>query len=620
MGRIHAQPRRPHYASAVTPILQPRPWSFVETVRVAVLACACGFAAAQPVPKAAEPAVLRVVFPVAESGFDPQVASDEYSANLCRAIFDPLYTYDYFARPVRLVPNTAAALPQIADGGRTYTIRVRPGIFFPPHPAFGGTPRELTAADYAYSIRRVADPKVRSYWLYLLEGRLAGLDGLLADARRTGAFDYDAPIEGLQVLDRFTLRLRFRDPDYGFQHWLTTNNFAAVAREVVEAKKDESNRVMEDPVGTGPYRLAEWRRSQRVVLEANPHFRDLRYPAPGADAADAAVARGLTGRRLPLTPRVEVTIVEEAQPRLLSFRRGDLDYVEVPTSISNTVLAGDTLLPELSSRGVRLHRTVDPALAFVFFNLDDPVVGGYSPERVALRRAITMARDRKTASAILAHGQATPANQLVPPPVPGHELAFAFTDPYDPASARALLDRFGYRDRDGDGWREQPDGSPLTLVKGSTNDAAARNSDELWKKNMDAVGLRIGFVKQTWPELNKLTENGKLMMWNLAWISSIPDADSFLSPLYSKNVGLSNDARFRLPAYDEAYDAARKLPPGAARLPYYRKMNELVTAWAPWIIDQYTFANILAQPWLRGYKQNPFLRHQWEYYAVGDRK
>ena len=166
---------------------------------------------------------------------------------------------------------------------------------------------------------------------------------------------------------------------------------------------------MEDPVGTGPYRLAEWRRSQRIVLEANPHFRDVRYPAPGADAADAAVARGLTGRRLPLTPRVEVTIVEEAQPRLLSFRRGDLDYVEVPTSISNTVLAGDTLLPELSARGVRLHRTVDPALAFVFFNLDDPVVGGYTPERVALRRAITMARDRKSASAILSHGQATPA-------------------------------------------------------------------------------------------------------------------------------------------------------------------------------------------------------------------
>ncbi len=587
---------------------------------LALLAFGCGLAAAQPAPGAPESKVLRVVFPVAESGFDPQAVFDEYSANLCRAIFDPLYHYDYFARPVKLVPNTAAALPQITDGGRTYTIRVRPGIFFPPHPAFGGKPRELTAADYAYSIRRMADPKLRSYWLYLLENRLVGLDEPLARARRTGAFDYDAPIEGLQVVDRYTLRLRFRDPDFAFQHWLTTIYFAAVAREVVEAKKDESNRVMEDPVGTGPYRLAEWRRSQRVVLEANPHFRDVRYPAPGADPADAAIARGLTGRRLPLTPRVEVTIVEEAQPRLLSFRRGDLDYVEVPTSISNTVLAGDRLLPELAQRGVRLHRTTDPALGFVFFNLDDPVVGGYTPERVALRRAITMARDRKSASAILSHGQATPADQLVPPPVPGHEPSFAFRDPYDPAAARALLDRFGYRDRDGDGWREQPDGSPLALAKGSTNDAAARNADELWKKNMDAVGLRIGFVKQTWPELNKLTENGKLMMWNLAWISSIPDADSFFSPLYSKNVGLSNDARFRLPAYDEAYDAARKLPPGPARTAYYRKMNELVVAWAPWIIDQYTFANILAQPWLEGYKQNPFVRHQWEYYAVGERR
>ena len=561
---------------------------------------------------------IRVAFRVAESGFDPQAISDAYSADLCASIFDPLYTYDYFARPVRLVPNTAAALPEITDGGRSYTIRVKPGIYFAADPAFKGKKRELTADDYVYSIKRVFDPKVRSYWLYIFEKRLIGLDDVLARARKTGRLDYDAKIEGLQTLDRYTLRIRFKDPDYGFQHSLTTVNFSAVAREVVEAYKDPSNRVMENPVGTGPYRLAEWRRSQRVVLEANPDFRDLTYPAPGAgsEPGDVEIAKGLIGRKLPLTPRVEVSIVEEAQPRLLSFERGEADYLEVPVTLAKNVLDGAHLKPALARKGVVLHRQVEPSLAFTFFNLDDPVVGGYTPEKIALRRAIAMAYDRKTVVDVLSDGQALPATQPVPPPVPGHDPAHVPKDTYDLAAARALLDRFGYKDRDGDGYRELPDGKPLVIVKGSTPDAAARNADELWKKNLDAIGIRIKFLKQKWPELNKMSEAGQLQMWNLGWISGIPDADTFYSPLYSPNIGLSNDARLRSPEYDKTYEAARKLPDGPERYALYRKMNELVAAYAPWILGIYTYDNVLTQPWLMGYKQNPFLRNQWMYYAI----
>ena len=291
--------------------------------------------------------VIRTAFPVAESGFDPQAVSDAYSADLCAAIFEPLYRYDYFARPVRLEPAIAAALPEIADGGRTYTIRIKHGIRFTPDPAFNGKPRELVADDYVFAMKRVLDPKLRSYWLYILEHQLAGVDAVLADARKRGQLDYAAPIEGVRALDRYTLQLKFVHPNYGFAHWLTTINFVAVAHEVVDAYKDASNRVMENPVGYGPYRLAEWRRSQRVVLEANPDYRDVRYPEPaaGSDAADAAIAKGLAGRRLPLAKRVEVAIIEEAQPRLLAFQNGEIDYVSVPSSLAKNVLDGAKLKP-----------------------------------------------------------------------------------------------------------------------------------------------------------------------------------------------------------------------------------------------------------------------------------
>ena len=560
---------------------------------------------------------LHVAFPVAETGFDPQAIGDTYSDAICLAIFDPLYRYDYFARPVRLEPNTADGLPEITDGGRTYTIRVKRGIYFAADPAFGGKRRELTADDYVYSIKRVFDPKVRSYWLYLFEGNLVGLDEPLARARKSGRFDYDEKIEGLQALDRQTLRIRFRAPDYAFAWWLTTSSFAAVAREVVERYEDASNRVMEHPVGTGAYRLKSWTRGQRIVLEANPAFRDERYPAPpDGDAADAAIAKGLAGRRLPLAGSVDIAIVEEAQPRMLSFDRGELDYVSVPASLSTNVLDGDRLKPALAKRGIVLHRSPEPSLAFFFFNMDDPLVGGYEPAKIALRRAIAMAYDRVAGIRQLENGQAILADQPVPPGLFGHDRSIAVTLAHDPAAARALLDRFGYRDRDGDGYRETPDGRPLTIVKGSTTDASARASDELWKRSMDAIGIRITFLKNKWPELNKMTEAGQMMMWGLGWISNVPDGTPFYSYLVSRNIGTSNDARLRLPEYDRLYDRARVLPDGPERNDVFRKLNALIAAYAPWIVDDYPFRNDLAQPWLRGFKPNPFQRWQWAYYDV----
>jgi len=580
-------------------------------------ACAAVLAAIATFAHAADPAkVLRVEFRVAESTFDPQALSDNYSAQVVDAIFDPLYTYDYLARPAKLVTRTAAALPEITDGGRTYTIRVRSGIYFADDPAFKGQKRELTAADYVYSIQRIFDPKVRSYWLYLFENHLVGLDEVLAKARKNGALDYAAPIAGLTLVDRYTFRVRFNEPDYSFQHWLTTAQFAAVAREVVERYGDESRRVAEHPVGTGAYRLKSWTRGQKIVLEANPDYRDERYPAPPAgDAGAAEAAKNLTGQRLPLAGTVEISVLEEAQPRLLSFERGQLDLLELPPSLAANVLDSDGLKPRFGDKGVRLYRQVEPSMSFFFFNMDDPVVGGYTPEKIALRRAISLAYDRDAYTRTILNGQALPASQPVPPSVPGYERSLRPT-PYDPAAARALLDKFGYKDRNGDGYRELPNGKPLVIVRASTPDAAARASDELWKRCMDAIGIRMTDFKQKWPELNKMSEAGQLQMWGLAWITTIPDADSFYSNLYSKNIGTSNDARLRLAEYDRAYEAARRLPDSPERSALYRKMTDLVNAYAPWLLATYPYDNILAQPWVRGYRQHPFLRGQYRFYDV----
>jgi oligopeptide transport system substrate-binding protein len=585
-----------------------------RTFGVVTLAAALslGVAHAQPDMKK----VLRASFPTAETGFDPQAAGDIYSNAVNRVIFDALYKYDHLARPLKLVPNTAVALPEITPDGRTWTIRVKPGIFFADDPAFKGKRRELTAHDYVYAWKRVLDPRTRSNSLQIFEGRFVGSEAVMAKAREVGKLDYEVPIEGLQAIDRFTIRLKLNFADTELLSNLTTTATSAIAREVVEAYGDAATWVMANPVGTGPYRLKEWRRGQKIVLEANPGFREVRYPE-SSDSADKAIMAKLKGKRVPLVGRVEISIIEEGNPRLLTFEQREIDYVGVPVDLVWNVLDPPaTLKPRLAKQGIVLGRGVQPAITYVYFNMEDEVVGGYTPDKVALRRAVSMGYNAPEEINVIRQGQATPANQVVPPTVSGHNPNLPKRAIYDPAGARALLERFGYKDRNDDGFRELPDGKPLTLKLSSAPSAIERQFDELWVRSMNAIGLRVEFNKQKWPDLLKAARLGQLQMFQLGNFNTTPEGFGFLGLLYGGHAGFSNLARFKQPDYDKLYVQARGLPHGAEREAVMQKMGDLVNAYAPWNVTVFRYENVLVHPWVIGYKYNGYNQHPWTYFDI----
>jgi len=560
--------------------------------------------------------VLHVVFRTAETGFDPQAVSDLYSNYIVRVIFEPLFCYDFRARPHRIEPNTAVALPQPSADGKEWTIKVRPGIYFTDDPAFKGRKRELTAADYAYSWKRIVDPKTRSPHLELFDGKVVGMDALVAKARATGRFDYDAPVEGLQVVDRYTLRIKLNHPWFDIATNLTESGTAAVAREVIEAYGDGGGWAMANPVGTGPYRLKDWRRGQRIVVEANPGFRGIPY-VESSDPADREVNARLRGKTLPLIGQVEIAIMEEGSPRVLAFAKGELDYLDIPYELVPNVMEGnDTLKPRFAKAGVVLQRGVQPSITFSYFNMEDPVVGGYTNDKIALRRAIGMAYNVDEEIRVVRHGQGMFATQIVPPGVSGYDPDFLANTTYDPAGARALLDKFGYIDRDKDGWRDMPDGKPLVLKRGTSPSALERQFDELWQRNMTAIGIRIEMVTQKWPDLLKMARNGQLQVWQLANTSSTTEGYSFLGMLYGPNAGFANLARFKQPEFDRLYDESRKLPDGPQRSRLVRQMSQIVAAYAPWKINAYRIENVVVYPWVIGYKYNPFNQQPWQYLDI----
>src|SRR5213594_863948 len=568
--------------------------------------------------RAADPGkTLRVTFQVAETGFDPTRTSDYYSGMVMEAIFDRLLTYDYLSRPAKLVPLAAESLPQITDNGRTYTFKIKKGIYFTPDPAFKGKGRELTAEDYAYSIKRFFDPRNRSPYAFLFEGKIVGLDELGARARKTGRFDYEAKVPGLEVPDRYTLRIHLKEIDYGLSHILAFALSGAVAREVIEFYAEDTNA---HPVGSGPYRLKQYARSSKIVLEANPGYREKIWDfQPSDDPLDREIAAQMKGKRLPAIGNVEISIMEETQSRWLAFEKGETDLEYQLWDVASTFMTADgKLRPAFVKRGIKLNRTVEPEITYTYFNMQEKIgdqpnpVGGYSLERIALRRAIAMAYKIGDRIRILRKGQAIKAEYPIPPGIAGHDPSYKSSIQYDPRTANALLDRFGYK-KGVDGYRRMPDGKPLVVRYSSDQSQVARQGDELMKRSLDSIAIRMEIHKDPFPELIKLERRCRIMMRNVAWIADYADGDNFMQLLYGPNTQQNNNACYQSPEFDKLYEKSRTLPDGPERNKLYRAMARRMEADTVWIMNDSRYRNMLMQPRVMGFKKHPALHQEWMY-------
>ena len=432
-------------------------------------------------------------------------------------------------------------------------------------------------------------------------------------------FDYDREIEGIRTLDRYTFQIRLEEPSPRFYENLSdARPFGGVAREVVEAYPDE---IMGKPVGTGPFRLVQWNRSSRIILERNPTFREEFYdanPAPDDTRGQALLAR-LKGKKLPMVDRVELSIIEESQPRWLAFLSGEQDAVNVPLEFINVAVPNGRLAPSLERRGIVFERTIQPDVIVTFFNQDDPLIGGDAPAKVALRRAISLGYNIEEEIRLIRRGSMVPAQSQVPPLTSGYDSHFVSEmGEFDRARARALLDLYGYLDRDGDGWREMPDGSPLELSIATEASQIDRAFNEMWKRQLDHLGVRVTFRVNQWPENLKAARSGKLMIWLLGYTASGADSDAFLGLAVSKNIGTSNFARFRNAAYDKLYNRQRQLPDGAERDAMINEMKRIWVAYMPYKVHGHRFVNDLSHPRLIGYRRHPFARDFFKHLDIDD--
>jgi ABC-type transport system substrate-binding protein len=574
--------------------------------------------ASTPDPKA-NPAdaqkVLKIAFPSPETGFDPVRVNDLYSNTITAAIFQPLVTYDWMAMPTRIVPNAAEALPDISPDGTTYTFKVKKGLFFTPHEAFKGQRRELIAQDFVYTLLRHADPKNRSPQVSDLDDKIFGFADARKKAMASGKFDYDQRHPGIYVIDRYTLAIKLNQPDRNFLSLLTNPYAGGMAREVVE--KFGFEELMANPVGTGPYMLEKWVRGSKIILKANPEFPGFvwDFQPPANNPVELRIANQMQGRKMPQIGRVEVSIIEEPQSMWLAFSGKEIDVVAVPPSfIEKALTPKNDLQQSWVAQGVNMYRSVEPDIRYQFFNMKDPVIGGYTPEKIALRRAIIMGFDVDEEIRVIRKGQAVKAQQMVSPVIAGHDPNYKSLVKFSPLSANALLDEFGYK-KDAKGYRTLPDGKPLVFTIYSSTSSVDRERDELWKKSMDRIGIRLKVKKDKFPEMLKQGKQCAIPSWALGWTRS-SEAEFVMKLLYSKTIGQNNYACFENAEYDANFEKLKRLPDGPERTKVLHNLYRLMEVNGVLGLSSTGIATRLSHQHIEGYRKHPLILGDWIYYDI----
>lgn len=562
-----------------------------------LLASGCSKTSKDPANTVHIPSVAKI------KTLDPAFADDLYSGWEIGKVYENLLHYGYLKRPYVLEPQLAESMPQLSADKKTYTFKLKKGVLFQDDACFsGGHGREMIADDVVYSLRRVADPKINSSGWWTLDGKIAGLNEWHDEAAKSGSSDYSKPVSGLKALDRYTVQITLTKPNYQFLYSMAMPFESIIPHEAAEKYgKDFVNH----PVGTGPFKLAEYNPSSRLVWDKNPTFRAEVYPSEGAPGDKEAGLLADAGKPLPRADRIVTEIFEESQPKWLKFMSGQLEISGIPKDNYASAIGKDNeLVPELKAKGIKLHRVPMLDLTYTSFNMDDPILG----KNKLLRQAISLADNQTEIDDLFYNNQALAAQGPIPPGLSGYDPSSK--SPYrqfNLEKAKELLEKAGY-----------PGGKGLPpLEVAALADSTNRQMTEHFAKEMAALGITLKVNSGSWPQFDEAIKNKRGQIWSLAWGADYPDAEDYLALYYSKNVSPgSNDANYRNPEYDKLYEESLALPDSPQRAELYKRMAKIVIEDCPRIWGAHRMNVDVTQPWMKNYKWNDVSHDQFQYYGV----
>lgn len=576
----------------------------------------------RPMRPVGERKVIRV--PISTSGprsLDPAVGTSTYDNRAVVQVYETLLEYSYFERPLQLEPLLLAEMPEELDGGTRYRFKLRDDVYFQDDPCFpGGQGRRLVTDDVFYSWKRLADPTYRLENWARVDRMILGFNEYKDEqnerVNRGERFNYDAPVEGMVKINDREFEVILPDANRQFLFKIATFQMAIVPREAVEHYGPQ--RMNSHMVGTGPFRLVEWLPGTQIVFERNPTFREVYYPDIDFDEEDRR--RGFhesVGQRLPIVDRVEIKFFVESTPMWLEFKAGQLDHTTVPQAGYEE--AFDQRRGRLNRDWLR--REIDyqpiPLADFIYrgFNMRDSLVGGYTPERIALRRAIAMCMDLEEINRSRYNNLPVIYDGFIPPGVDGHLPAGTLQPPNrgpDFEKARALLREAGYTvDRNG----RVTDLPPIDMY--TSRGAESEQIVEMFSRNLAQVGIRMNPRYVDFAQLTEALNDSRAPMFSLAWGMAYPDAEYNLQLFYGPNAAPRPNAfNFQNDEYDELYIQIKTMQPGPERTAVYRRMQEIVNHYCVFIGSQARVRQYLVHPWMKNFKATEDFYNYFKYIDI----
>lgn len=540
--------------------------------------------------KNSSPKVTEKVLYTANEGhiktLDPAHAEDVYSHREIAKIYEGLLDFHYLKRPFELMPNLAEEMPIVSADRLIYTFKIRKGVKFHDNPCFpDGKGRELTAYDFVYSLKRLADPKLQAKNFWLIDNKLKGVNEWrerYADAIQA---NFDEEIEGVKAVDLYTLQFTLTKPDPQFLYLLAMSGCFAIPHEAVEHYGMEFTN---HPVGTGPFVLEAFNpQDNKLVYYKNPTFRDKRFPSEAAEEYQHMLA--YAGKQLPFVDKLVTYIITESQPKWLKFKKADLDIIDITKDkIASDVVRNNELISELKEKGIHLFRVAEISTNYIVMNFANPLF----KDNLKLRQAISLAFDREGYNKLFHNNAAVVAQSTVPPGLAGYRADYINPyGTYDVETAKQYLVEAGYPE--GKGLPE------LTLDMGP--DSELRLKGEFFQKCMARIGIRVKVAGNIFPELIKKLHNKATVLHGISWSADYPDAQNFFMLLYGPYQPGGIGSNFDDPVYNALYEKAVAMPDSPERTKLYEQLNEMIAEKVPFICTVHFPYTALQHGWIKNY-------------------
>lgn len=546
--------------------------------------------------------VLKVRVPAQIKGLDPAMCNDLYSSNEVGRVYEGLLQFHYLKRPYELVPNLATEMPTISKDGLTYTFKVKAGVMFHDDECFpGGKGREMNANDVAFSLKRIADPKVQSLGWWLFDGKIKGLNVWREAQQKNAQVDYSVAIEGLKVIDNNTLAITLAKPFPQFLYALAMPFAYVVAKEAVDKYGAE---FMNHPVGTGPFTTKKYIQGSKIIYTKNSNYHEQFYPTEGEASDKDAGLLDAAGKKLPFLDKIEVNVVVENQPAWMGFKRGEFDTAGIPREYFTQVIQSGALSADYKTLGIKEEKVVGLDITYYTFNMEDPLF----KSNLKLRQAMASAYDANKYNELFHNGIAIPAQSILPPDLAGHDPEYKNPHlQYNVELAKKLLKEAGY-----------PEGKglpPIELYVTASSDS--RQMAEAFRDMMAAIGVVIKVNTVPWTELQQKVTKRQAPMFAMAWAADYPDAENFFQILYGPNKAPgANGTNFDDAKFNQMLEKSSVLQDSPERTKLYKELYRYVGDQMPMVFGFHRVSFSLAHGWMKNVKTHEFSSGMTKYYDI----